>query len=286
MIARARAAPRTPWLRQRRRGPAASARSPWPRARRALPQRRSAEWVDRAIPYESSSSPQRQEIRQAVAHVAPGDEQLAAAHQIFVDQDSFAGQSVAAITLRDLGRRLALAPLQRHPNPQADDPRDHEVPFAGEPKRCLNVHLRVSHGSLAQLDQRALGMQAGEPETEAIGPRGIDRQLEPATRRVVALGPDQHLDRGAEGVGVSRRSGGQRCLDFIGRLGRRLAAQQALRRRMDVGDRVVAGMTGSALLEARQTVVDQVAKRKLEAGQGQSLGLELQRPLRVRRQPS
>ena len=156
------------------------------------------------------------------------------------------------------------------------------MPFAGEPERRLDVHVGLSHGSPAQLEERALGVQAREPETEAVGPRGVDGQVEPAARGVIALGPDQHFDRRAEGVGIGRRTGRQRRLDLIGRLGRRLAAQHALGRRMDAGDRFVARVTGSAPLEARQAVVGQMAKRKLDPGQGQSLGLELQRPFGVR----
>src|SRR5215207_759365 len=52
---------------------------------------------------------------------------------------------------------------------------------------------------------------------------------------------------------------------------------------MNARDRSVARVPRGAPLEARQAVVDEVTKGKLEPGQGQGLGLEPERRLPVRR---
>jgi hypothetical protein len=90
--------------------------------------------------------------------------------------------------------------------------------------------------------------------------RHLESHVDQWSGHLIALDPNQRVDRDAERVGVLRRSSSQRARDRFGYLSGRSAARHALAGCVNAGDRLEPRASGSPAHELVEPLGDQVAK--------------------------
>ena len=183
---------------------------------------------------------------------------------------------------RQLLRTLEVTSLERDHHRDGEDVGKQEVAVRDELERKLHVEVGIGERSASDSQQRALCVQRSHLRGQPERPRGLERRLDEGSRGVVALCPDQQVDRSVEDERVRGRARAQDADHLVSDHCRRRAGGLALTDGMQSCDRLEARAVARPAQELAEPLGAQRPQRKLEPGEHHGSGLELERPFRVR----